>query len=194
MSDTAGVPGVFGKLASQGDFVARRLSPDFVQGWDAWLQAGMLDGRARHGKAWLGRYLQAPVWRFALAPGVCGRAAMAGVLLPSVDRVGRYFPLTLAAACAPPATSNQAWFDRVADLAVCAMCGDLPLAGLDLALMRLGPAPHGPAAAWPPDPAGMRGRAVFWTEGEPGALPLLLLSAGLPCARTLGEMLAHEDC
>jgi len=190
---TPGAPGLYGKLASHGDFVTRRLPPGFVQEWDAWLQAGMLDGRARHGKAWLGRYLDAPVWRFALAPGVCGKAAMAGVLLPSVDRVGRYFPLTLAAAGTSSATSNEAWFDRLADLAVCAMCGDLPLDALDLALQRLGPPPHALAPAWPPDPAALGGRAAFWTEAEPGVPAMLLLCAALPDARTLGEMLAHDS-
>ena len=34
--------------------------------------------------------------RFALAPGVCGEQAWAGLLLPSVDKVGRYYPLTFA--------------------------------------------------------------------------------------------------
>src|SRR5262249_20622931 len=38
-----------------------------------------------------------PVWRFFLSDGVVGSSAYAGVLLPSVDRVGRYFPLTIFA-------------------------------------------------------------------------------------------------
>lgn len=193
MSALVGAPGIYGKLASHGDFVTRRLPPGFVRDWDAWLQAGMLDGRARHGKAWRERYLHAPVWCFALAPGVCGHAAMAGVLLPSVDRVGRYFPLTLAAACAAPATSNETWFDRLADLAVCAMCGDLPLEALDLGLQRLGPPPHALAPAWPPEPTALGGRAAFWTETEPGAPAMLLLCAALPSARTLGEMLTQDS-
>jgi type VI secretion system protein ImpM len=37
------------------------------------------------------------VWRFALAAGVCGDGAYGGILVPSVDRVGRYFPLTVIA-------------------------------------------------------------------------------------------------
>lgn len=87
--------GLFGKLPTHGDFLRRRVADDFVSGWDAWLQECLAKSRAALGQAWLDTYLTSPVWRFALAPGVCGAAAVAGILVPSVDRVGRYFPLTL---------------------------------------------------------------------------------------------------
>jgi type VI secretion system protein ImpM len=41
--------------------------------------------------------MTAPIWRFSLAPGYAGPESVAGVMMPSVDRVGRQFPLTLAA-------------------------------------------------------------------------------------------------
>ncbi len=47
--------------------------------------------------AWLDAYLTGPVWRFVLDAGVCGDSCYAGILVPSVDRVGRYFPLTVVA-------------------------------------------------------------------------------------------------
>jgi type VI secretion system protein ImpM len=87
--------GFFGKLPSHGDFVRRRVADDFVSGWDSWLQQCLAQSRETLGDAWLDTYLTSPVWRFALAPTVCGAAAVAGILVPSVDRVGRYFPLTL---------------------------------------------------------------------------------------------------
>ena len=87
--------GFFGKLPSHGDFVRRRVADDFVAGWDSWLQQCLAQSRETLGDAWLDTYLTSPVWRFALAPAVCGAAAVAGILVPSVDRVGRYFPLTL---------------------------------------------------------------------------------------------------
>ena len=87
--------GFFGKLPSHGDFVRRRVADDFVTGWDSWLQLCLAQSRETLGDAWLDTYLTSPVWRFALAPLVCGAAAVAGILVPSVDRVGRYFPLTL---------------------------------------------------------------------------------------------------
>src|ERR1700733_5055101 len=87
--------GFFGKLPSHGDFVRRRVADDFVAGWDAWLQSCLAQSRETLGDKWLDTYLTSPVWRFALAPAVCGAAAVAGILVPSVDRVGRYFPLTI---------------------------------------------------------------------------------------------------
>jgi type VI secretion system protein ImpM len=87
--------GLYGKLPTHGDFLRRRVADDFVNGWDEWLQRCIAESRASLGEAWLDTYLTSPVWRFALAPAVCGAAAVAGILVPSVDRVGRYFPLTI---------------------------------------------------------------------------------------------------
>jgi len=58
-------------------------------------QSCLAQSREMLGDAWLDTYLTSPVWRFALAPAVCGGAAVAGLVVPSVDRVGRYFPLTV---------------------------------------------------------------------------------------------------
>ncbi|RKT46313.1 type VI secretion system-associated protein TagF [Thiocapsa rosea] len=91
-----GSPGFYGKLPSLGDFVSRRLPAELVQPWDLWLRECLVESRAQLGDSWLETYLTSPLWRFVLTPGVAGRSAWAGVLMPSVDRVGRYFPLTLA--------------------------------------------------------------------------------------------------
>jgi len=88
--------GFYGKLPGEGDFVTRRLPWEFTAAWDDWLQQGMQASRAALGEGWLPRYLSAPIWRFQLAPGVCGPLAWRGLFFASVDRVGRYFPLTLA--------------------------------------------------------------------------------------------------
>lgn len=90
--------GLYGKLPSFGDFVTRRLPTAFTDRWDSWLQKSIAASRLSLGDAWLERYLEAPVWRFLLGSGVISEQAYAGVLVPSVDRVGRYFPLTLAMA------------------------------------------------------------------------------------------------
>ena len=87
--------GFYGKLPSHGDFLRRRTSDAFMDAWDAWLQEAISVSRGALGDRWLEVYLTSPVWRFAGAPGVCGPAAIAGVMVPSVDRVGRYFPLTI---------------------------------------------------------------------------------------------------
>ena len=87
--------GFYGKLPCRGDFMQRRIPQEFLNAWDAWLQEGLHASRRQLGPQWLELYLTSPVWRFVLAEGVCGESAYVGVMLPSVDRVGRYFPLTL---------------------------------------------------------------------------------------------------
>lgn len=93
--------GFFGKLPSHGDFLRRRVSDAFVGVWDAWLQECIATSRAALGDRWLDVYLTSPAWRFGCAAGVCGPAPLVGVMVPSVDRVGRYFPLTLVAELPP---------------------------------------------------------------------------------------------
>ncbi len=90
--------GFYGKIPSHGDFLRRGLSPAFIEPWDTWLQQSLLTGRDVLGEGWQDAYFSAPIWRFALPAGVCGPETMMGVLMPSVDRVGRQFPLTLATA------------------------------------------------------------------------------------------------
>src|SRR5277367_4426109 len=87
--------GLYGKLPTHGDFLRRRVPDDFVDAWDPWLQHCIADSRGALGEQWLDTYLTSPVWRFALGPHVCGASAVAGLIIPSVDRVGRYFPITL---------------------------------------------------------------------------------------------------
>jgi type VI secretion system protein ImpM len=89
--------GFYGKLPSHGDFLRRRVSDAFVGVWDAWLQECVAESRSALGDGWLDVYLTSPAWRFVCAAGACGPAPVAGIMVPSVDRVGRYFPLTLVA-------------------------------------------------------------------------------------------------
>ncbi len=125
-----GPTGLHGKFPARGDFVTRNLPRAFVTPWDDWLQAGMAASRQQLGERWLSIYLESPIWRFVLAAGVCGPDAWAGVLIPSVDKVGRYFPLTIAeplAGTALPlvtAMRASAWFDRAEALAVRALEDD----------------------------------------------------------------------
>ena len=67
--------------------------------WDGWLQECLAASRAALGERWLDIYLTSPAWRFACAAGACGPAPVVGVMVPSVDRVGRYFPLTSSPSC-----------------------------------------------------------------------------------------------
>jgi type VI secretion system protein ImpM len=89
--------GFYGKLPSHGDFLRRRVSDAFVDAWDAWLRECLASSRTALGAQWLDVYLTSPAWRFVCSPGACGPAPVIGLLAPSVDQVGRYFPLTLVA-------------------------------------------------------------------------------------------------
>ncbi len=88
--------GWFGKIPSLGDFVTRRLPMSFVEPWDEWLSAELSEARIRLGDTWAASYAQAPSWCFSLGAGVVDDNAWHGILLPSFDRVGRQFPLTIA--------------------------------------------------------------------------------------------------
>nr|WP_315392925.1 type VI secretion system-associated protein TagF [uncultured Duganella sp.] len=149
--------GFFGKVTSHGDFVARRWAPEFQQAWDDWAQAGLQRSKAALGARWLPTYLSSPIWRFALAPGVCGTHGRAGLLMPSVDRVGRHFPLTLARTL-DGATSvldcvagHHGWYAQLEALALSSLEEDFSLDDFDAALAALAPpAPAaGPAAPGP---------------------------------------------
>jgi len=148
-SDVATIPGWYGKLPTLGDFASRRLEADFIEPWDLWLGEGLQGQRESMGDAWLDAYLQSPPWRFLLMPGVLpgfdAGLIVAGVLMPSVDRVGRYFPLTIAATIshlpASPAGYEAllGWLHRVEDAALDALQDDWTIDDLEAALAALAP-------------------------------------------------------
>ena len=153
-----GRTGWFGKLPTLGDFASRRLPPEFVSAWDAWLSAGLAHWQ-RADAQWPDSYLQAPSLRFVLGPSVLAPSAsggpaihaaggsaavgLAGVLMPSLDRVGRLFPLTLVRALAdwPPAPTRWPevlhWMAELDQLALSAMQDDWPVDQLEDALQAL---------------------------------------------------------
>lgn len=142
LTDGALSPGYFGKLPARGDFMTRNLPRSFREPWDHWLQAAMTASRQQLGEAWLEHYLVSPVWRFTLSPGVCGETAYAGVLMPSVDRVGRYFPLTIAAPVPQEANllelAGNEWFERVEQEALAGLDERLDLEEFDERVKALG--------------------------------------------------------
>ncbi len=89
------IVGLYGKIPGRGDFISRRVSREFTDFWDAWLQNALSCSRTQLNEQWLNVYLTSPIWRFVLSPGVCGRQLWVGIVMPSVDKVGRYFPLTI---------------------------------------------------------------------------------------------------
>ena len=116
--------GVYGKLPSHGDFLKRRVTDAFVEAWDAWLRECMTASRATLGARWLDLYLTSPAWRFACAAGACGPVPVVGLVAPSVDQVGRYFPLTIVAelpgttSIVTAAASSERFLDRAERLII----------------------------------------------------------------------------
>ena len=96
VADISEVAAWYGKLSSLGDFAQRRMPAELFAAFDTWLSTAMRDGRELLGERWLDVYLTAPVLRFAWAPGVIDSRWWFGVLMPSCDSVGRYFPLVIA--------------------------------------------------------------------------------------------------
>ena len=128
--------GLYGKLPSHGDFLRRRVSDGFVGAWDSWLQQSVAASHEALAERWLDIYLTSPVWRFAVAPGVLGRGPVAGVMTPSVDRVGRYFPLAVVTEGPwelprPPgplsiAVRGAHWFDAIDQLLLETVGAEVP--------------------------------------------------------------------
>jgi type VI secretion system protein ImpM len=118
------IPGFYGKLPLKGDFIQRRFARSFTTSWDSWLQSCMQESRARLGDAWLPQYLTSPLWRFALSPGIISEQAIIGIVMPSVDRVGRNFPIMLGVELAEQANLYQLaleqdrWFEGLEDIAL----------------------------------------------------------------------------
>jgi len=130
MNRTLTEVGFYGKLPCRGDFLQRRAPQEFVDAWDAWLQECIHQSRQQLQDSWLDTYLTGPVWRFVLAAGVCGSGAYAGILVPSVDRVGRYFPLTVIAQLDADhcpldiACSSGGWFESAEALVLDALAAE----------------------------------------------------------------------
>jgi len=127
--------GWFGKIPALGDFVARRLTPQFIEAWDHWLSIEILASRRKLGPDWSEAYGNAPTWRFALTPGVLDDGYWYGVLTPSVDRVGRHFPLTFVARSDTPNGATNRWWAALMATALQARAPDCDADALDAMLV-----------------------------------------------------------
>lgn len=111
--------GLFGKLPQKRDFVSFGIAGDILMPLETWLQSATAASRAELGRAWEELYLVAPIWRFWIGPQVFGTGC-AGAVMPSVDGVGRFFPLLAVYAWEAPATMapppyapQDRWFQAI---------------------------------------------------------------------------------
>jgi type VI secretion system protein ImpM len=135
--ETAGTAGYFGKMPNRGDFLSRGLTRDFLDPWDDWIQAALSESRLRLSDQWLETYLTSPLWCFSIGAGLCGGRQWTGVLMPSVDAVGRYFPLTIAAPLDVKfnifsvVSVAEGWFSQIEGLARSVLDDDFDLQRFD---------------------------------------------------------------
>jgi type VI secretion system protein ImpM len=195
----------YGKVPSRGDFVSAGLTLEQVLIWDGWLQQGLAKAAQSLGAAELGRRLRAfGAWRFLAWPepqGLDG-AALAGVLVPSHDRVGRAFPLMLVQAFEPAAL---AWRDIEAGLARLADAAldttdqpgmqdfEMQLRGL-ASVFAAQPHSAAPPGAEKSPLVLLRNspghRSLWWSEPPPGAAPMPLGENWPPHEELLLDILA----
>jgi type VI secretion system protein ImpM len=125
--------GFFGKIPATGDFVARNLTSEFVRTWDMWV--------AQH----LMPFVSSGEWADDLAlffiAGPDFMEPMAGVIVPSCDKVGRRFPLTIAAETETADTmlivDAHEWFETILNAAQVAARGEVDVDGLGAYLAAL---------------------------------------------------------
>ncbi len=135
--------GFFGKLPGYGDFIYRELPNSIIELWDSWLQLYIKSSQEQIGESWLDIYLTSPIWRFVLKPGVLDENTWAGIVLPSVDKVGRYFPFSILSKFTTTLNplsfinTQQEWFSNIEKFALSALNRELDLEQLLLQLQSL---------------------------------------------------------
>jgi type VI secretion system protein ImpM len=154
-----GAPGWFGKLSCLGDFASRRVTPEWQRGCDDWLSRCLSYSQQQRGAAWLPTYLAAPVWRFAWGPQVADAQWWFGLLMPSCDSVGRYFPLVLAQPRTAPPDDRfgfahiDAWWQHLAQAALATLADGASLDSFEQQLAEAPPWPGVPASPLRAQPA-----------------------------------------
>ncbi|NRF66434.1 type VI secretion system-associated protein TagF [Aquincola sp. S2] len=160
-------PGWWGKLSSLGDFASRRVTPEWVRACDDWLARSIAISQQVLGARWLEVYLGAPVWRFAWAPGVIDRDWWFGVLMPSCDNVGRYYPLVVVQRRERPPIDRigfdhlELWWMHVARAAMQTLGEPSTLESFEAALAQAPPWPSNGPVMVPQQRGVVAGRERF---------------------------------
>ena len=187
--------GFCGKLPARGDFVTSALPRRFVEPWHDWMQGALAASRETLAEDWLPAWNEAPIWRFALSPGICGPDAALGLWMPSVDRIGRHFPLTFAALasdCDVSALMREGgdFLDVAETTGLDALARDIEP---DEVAARLSAANWG-ALQETEDLLDLfaGGKAIWWTDGAPRVAAGAFVTAALPDAAEFTGMLRAD--
>lgn len=135
--------GFFGKVPTHGDFIQYRCPREFIDSWDTWLESTIAQTKQSLGASWLDCYLTSPVYRFVLSAGLCGDHCWIGTLMPSVDKIGRYFPFTIfksANSRSNPFSlleENEQWFQQMEALTLSVLDDNFELSQLKDTIKQL---------------------------------------------------------
>lgn len=152
--------GLFGKYPGKRDFLSLNLPRTVITTMEDWLQAAIAASSRQLGPAWRDYYLVHPIWNFRIGAKVIGTDCV-GAMMPSVDGIGRYFPLSIIAwaddgsQLAPLRDVAAEWLDDVHHRLLSAL-DDAPAADpsvlleglLDLERPRETPRPETIAGGW----------------------------------------------
>ena len=143
--------GLFGKLPAKRDFVAIYAPRPWLDAWEPWMQAGISASQQAMRDGWRDAFLTTPIWRFWLGAEICGMTVM-GAFMPSLDGVGRYYPLTVFAcgdasgSIPPPELDAQdEWFASCEEFLLSTLHNDVSFETVTTSLDRL--VPPKPAAS-----------------------------------------------
>ncbi|WP_170973361.1 type VI secretion system-associated protein TagF [Rhizobium sp. FKY42] len=135
--------GFFGKLPTHGDFVSWGLTVKLQRALEDWLQIGLRTAQDGLGESWLRTFKAMPPWRFFIEEGLWSSHGVAGVIVPSSDRVGREFPLVLLAQIQQAGEhpfrfyKDETWFTAVETIARSASHKDFQLDSFTESLEKL---------------------------------------------------------
>ncbi len=157
------------------------LPEDFVAPWDQWCREMMAASREELGDEWDAAWMEAPVWNYLMPPGRCGAQAVLGVWLPSVDKVGRRFPLTLCALAESglDLEDGALWLQRAQEAGVAGIVEDVAHEDVMERLL----------AACEDMKTPENGAPLWWTEGSPLVKPQQLSFDGFPPLSLAGTLL-----
>ena len=90
---------VFGKVPKMGDFLRVGKGGPAGEALEQWVEQGLAFAENKRGREWQGIYAQGATYAFVFRPprATNNREALVGVIKPSVDAVGRRFPLVVYA-------------------------------------------------------------------------------------------------
>ncbi len=134
--------GYFGKLPAKADFVTGTCPQGFMRLWEPFLMQGLAQSRQDLQDVWEEAYMTMPVWRFWMMPLASGtglEGPMAGAVMPSVDRVGREFPLTIVFPASGEERPGADWYEAVEAVLLDALEDDATLSGFRSAVSGLKP-------------------------------------------------------